>query len=212
MVTLALIGLVESFWGCSALIVVWGLLFAATMPIRQTYLNGLIPSRQRATILSFDSLMGSTGGVWAQPRAGPGRRRVGLRAVVPGERGDLGAGAAVPRAVEAARRRGRHGRGRRRADRAAAGLRDGRAAAPRAPIKHPHGRAAASRRAPARRMLSWPEAKRLMTVPGVNLIAAASFLAAVGDIARFGSSSKPSGVWVTHQKMRQAEKQRAAQA
>jgi MFS family permease len=40
------------------------------MPIRQTYLNGLIPSRQRATILSFDSMMGSTGGVWAQPVLG----------------------------------------------------------------------------------------------------------------------------------------------
>ena len=42
----------------------------------------------------------------------------------------------------------------------------------------------------AKQMLSWPEAKRLMTVPGVNLIAAATFLAAVGDIARFRSSSK----------------------
>jgi MFS family permease len=69
-VTLALIGLVESFWPVVGLIVVWGLLFAASMPIRQTYLNGLIPSRQRATILSFDSLMDSTGGVWAQPVLG----------------------------------------------------------------------------------------------------------------------------------------------
>jgi MFS family permease len=69
-VTLTLMGLVETFWGVLALIVVWGLLFAATMPIRQTYLNGLIPSRQRATILSFDSLMGSTGGVWSQPLLG----------------------------------------------------------------------------------------------------------------------------------------------
>jgi MFS family permease len=69
-VTLGLIGIVKGFWGVLALIVVWGLLFAATMPIRQTYLNGLIPSRQRATILSFDSLMGSTGGVWSQPVLG----------------------------------------------------------------------------------------------------------------------------------------------
>ena len=68
--SLGLIGIVESFWAVIGLIVVWGLLFAATMPIRQTYLNGLIPSRQRATILSFDSLMGSTGGVWAQPVLG----------------------------------------------------------------------------------------------------------------------------------------------
>ena len=33
-------------------------------------MNGMIPSRQRATILSFDSLMSSTGGVWAQPVLG----------------------------------------------------------------------------------------------------------------------------------------------
>ena len=69
-VALGLIGLIENFWAVLGLIVVWGLLFAATMPIRQTYLNGLIPSRQRATILSFDSMMGSTGGVWTQPLLG----------------------------------------------------------------------------------------------------------------------------------------------
>jgi transposase len=33
--------------------------------------------------------------------------------------------------------------------------------------------------------LSWPEVKRLMTVPGVNVIVAATFMAAVGDIRRF---------------------------
>jgi MFS family permease len=69
-ITLGLIGLIENFWAVIGLIVVWGLLFAATMPIRQTYLNGLIPSRQRATILSFDSLMSSTSGVWTQPVLG----------------------------------------------------------------------------------------------------------------------------------------------
>ena len=69
-VTLGLIGLVANFWAVLGLIVVWGLVFAATMPIRQAYLNGLIPSRQRATILSFDSLMGSAGGVWTQPVLG----------------------------------------------------------------------------------------------------------------------------------------------
>src|SRR3954468_2972391 len=38
--------------------------------------------------------------------------------------------------------------------------------------------------------LNWPDARRLMTVPGVNLIAAASFLAAVGDIRRFPDRRK----------------------
>jgi MFS family permease len=67
---LVLIGLVKSFWGVISLTVLWALLFAATMPIRQTYINGMIPSRQRATILSFDSMMSSSGGVWAQPVLG----------------------------------------------------------------------------------------------------------------------------------------------
>ncbi len=68
--TLALIGVFEHFWAVIALIAVWGLLFAASMPIRQAYLNGLIPSQQRATILSFDSMLGSTGGVVFQPVLG----------------------------------------------------------------------------------------------------------------------------------------------
>src|SRR3954447_15799561 len=69
-VTLVMIGLVQSFWPVIGFTTVWALLFAATMPIRQTYINGMIPSRQRATILSFDSMMSSTGGVWAQPVLG----------------------------------------------------------------------------------------------------------------------------------------------
>ena len=67
---IALIGLVDNVWGVIGVTIIWGLLFAASMPIRQAYMNGLIPSRQRATILSFDSLIGSTGGVWAQPALG----------------------------------------------------------------------------------------------------------------------------------------------
>src|SRR3954463_1985186 len=69
-VTLAFVGVADSFWPVIGLTTVWGLLFAATMPIRQTYINGMIPSRQRATILSFDSMMSSTGGVWTQPVLG----------------------------------------------------------------------------------------------------------------------------------------------
>src|SRR5262249_16996464 len=69
-VTLALIGAIQNFWSVIAFTTVWGLLFAATMPIRQTYINGMIPSQQRATILSFDSMMSSSGGVWTQPIPG----------------------------------------------------------------------------------------------------------------------------------------------
>ncbi|HEX6336798.1 MAG TPA: MFS transporter [Jiangellaceae bacterium] len=67
---LALIGIVEDFRFALAMIVIWGLLFAAATPIRQTYLNGLIPSQQRATVLSFDSMIGSSGGIVTQPALG----------------------------------------------------------------------------------------------------------------------------------------------
>ena len=68
--SLVLIGAIENFWAVIGLTTVWALMFAATMPIRQTYINGMIPSRQRATILSFDSMMSSSGGVWTQPILG----------------------------------------------------------------------------------------------------------------------------------------------
>jgi len=67
---LLLMGLIEVFWVVLALTVAWGLVFSATVPIRQTYINGMIPSNQRASILSFDSMMASSGGVWAQPPLG----------------------------------------------------------------------------------------------------------------------------------------------
>jgi len=68
--TLLLIGLIENFWVVVGLIAIWAMLFAASMPIRQSYLNGMIPSAQRATILSFDSMLGSSGGVVIQPALG----------------------------------------------------------------------------------------------------------------------------------------------
>jgi MFS family permease len=67
---LAILGLTTNFALALFILVLWGLVFAAATPIRQAYLNGLIPSSQRATVLSFDSLMGNTGGVVIQPVLG----------------------------------------------------------------------------------------------------------------------------------------------
>lgn len=67
---LILIGLTSNFLIAIALLVLWALAFAASMPIRQAYVNGLIESEHRATVLSFDALMGSAGGVVAQPALG----------------------------------------------------------------------------------------------------------------------------------------------
>jgi len=69
-VMLALIGVTRSFWLALALLTGWALIFAITGPMRQAFMNGLIPSEQRATVLSFDSLMGSAGGVVTQPALG----------------------------------------------------------------------------------------------------------------------------------------------
>jgi len=69
-VLLVVLGFTTNFWVAILLLVFWGLMFAATSPVRQAYLNGLIPSKQRATVLSFDSLMGSSGGVVIQPTLG----------------------------------------------------------------------------------------------------------------------------------------------
>jgi MFS family permease len=69
-VALGALALTRSFVVALVLLVVWGLVEAAAMPVRQAYLNDLIPSQQRATVLSFDSLMGSAGGVVIQPVLG----------------------------------------------------------------------------------------------------------------------------------------------
>jgi MFS family permease len=67
---LGALGLTHAFWLALLLLVAWALVFAAEMPIRQAYLNDMIPSRQRATVLSFESSMGSVGGVVIQPALG----------------------------------------------------------------------------------------------------------------------------------------------
>jgi MFS family permease len=69
-VSLALIGLIQSFSVVVALLVVWAMASAASVPVRQAYLNSLIPSAQRATVLSFDSMVNSCGGVAFQPVLG----------------------------------------------------------------------------------------------------------------------------------------------
>ena len=67
---LILVGMASNFWLVLILVFIWGLIFAAISPIRQTLLNSLIPSSQRATVLSFDSLIGSSGGIFIQPILG----------------------------------------------------------------------------------------------------------------------------------------------
>ena len=69
-VALILLGAMPLFVVAIVLLVVWAMAAAIEEPIRRAYLNGLIPAQQRATVLSFDSLMGSAGGVVIQPALG----------------------------------------------------------------------------------------------------------------------------------------------
>ncbi len=49
---------------------VWAISFAISYPVYLSLINSLIPSHQRATVLSFNNLMSSSGGVITQPALG----------------------------------------------------------------------------------------------------------------------------------------------
>ncbi|MEW9873123.1 MFS transporter [Arthrobacter sp. HS15c] len=66
------LGFTKVFWLALVLLTMWALIGSAAAPVRQAYVNDMIPSKQRATVLSFDSLMGSSGGVVVQPLLGRG--------------------------------------------------------------------------------------------------------------------------------------------
>jgi transposase len=56
----------------------------------------------------------------------------------------------------------------------------------------------------AAQAIGWPEIRRLMTVPGANVIVASTFMAAIGDIHRFPSSRKLVGYLGLDPKVRQS--------
>jgi len=58
------------FWVAIALLTLTAMVSALSGPLQQAYMNDCIPSEQRATVLSFASLMGSAGGVVTQPALG----------------------------------------------------------------------------------------------------------------------------------------------
>jgi MFS family permease len=58
------------FWVAIVFLAGKALMDSMAGPLQQAYLNEVIPSRQRATVLSFASMTGSAGGVVAQPLLG----------------------------------------------------------------------------------------------------------------------------------------------
>lgn len=69
-VVLVALGFTSNFWVAIVLLAVWGIASSVDDPVHRAYLNDMIPSKQRATVLSFDSLLGSAGGAVFQPILG----------------------------------------------------------------------------------------------------------------------------------------------
>ena len=67
---LVLIGFAGNFWLVLLLLSIWAIVWAAIGPVRQAYVNGIVPSDQRATVLSSDNMLASLGGVFSQPALG----------------------------------------------------------------------------------------------------------------------------------------------
>ena len=59
-----------AFYLAIVLLALWALVSAVTGPLQTELPQRPDPSEQRATVLSFDSLMGSLGGIVAQPVLG----------------------------------------------------------------------------------------------------------------------------------------------
>ncbi len=59
-------GLLTNFFVVVALYLLYGVAIGLAMPVKQAYLNAHIPSAQRATIISLDSMFASSGGVLGQ--------------------------------------------------------------------------------------------------------------------------------------------------
>ena len=57
------VGLADSFWSAVLLFLVAMGATGVVTPVQQAYLHALVPSTQRATVVSFASLLGSAGGV-----------------------------------------------------------------------------------------------------------------------------------------------------
>jgi MFS family permease len=68
--TMVATGLIRSFWITVPVFLLGAVAGGVLQPVRQTYLHRSIPSSERATLVSFDSLVGSLGSVGGQTGLG----------------------------------------------------------------------------------------------------------------------------------------------
>ncbi len=64
------IGLTSSFWLAVALFLIVAATLGVSGPVKQAFLHQLIPTEQRASVISFDSMIGNAGGVAGQSALG----------------------------------------------------------------------------------------------------------------------------------------------
>jgi MFS family permease len=57
------VGLADGFWLAVAMLLLSEAAMGVMMPVQQAYLHGVIPTSQRATVVSSVSLVGSVGGI-----------------------------------------------------------------------------------------------------------------------------------------------------
>jgi len=88
------LGLVSSFWAALPALLLVTAASGVTSPVRQAYLHQVVPTEQRATVVSFDSMISNAGGVGGQLGLGAlgENRSIGSAFVV----GGLATGLALP--------------------------------------------------------------------------------------------------------------------
>ena len=64
------VGVVDSFASALALLFLGGVALGAQMPVRQAFVHQIVPSEQRATVVSFDSMVSGGGSVLGQTSLG----------------------------------------------------------------------------------------------------------------------------------------------
>src|SRR5437773_10078593 len=79
-------GVIRYFWITVPVFLLGAVAGGVLQPVRQTYLHHSIPTSERATLVSFDSLMGSLGSVGGQTGLGflPQERSIPVGFVVGG--------------------------------------------------------------------------------------------------------------------------------
>jgi MFS family permease len=67
---MVIVGAVQLFWVAVPAFLLGAVFFGIMAPVRQTFLHSIIPTSERATLVSFDALLGSLGSVGGQTGLG----------------------------------------------------------------------------------------------------------------------------------------------